>query len=64
MASNIDLIVLNGSTYAIWALDMETLLKSKELFQYTKVEIIDPRDTQTNFVLDRKKDEVVGVIMT
>jgi hypothetical protein len=44
MASKIDPIVLNGSNYAVWAPDMETLLKSKGLWQYTKVVIPDPTD--------------------
>ena len=62
MASKIDPIVLNGSNYAVWTLDMEILLKSKGLWQYTKVAILDPIDVHEKFVVDGKKDEVVGVI--
>jgi hypothetical protein len=64
MASKIDPVVLNGSNYAIWAPDMETLLKSKGLWKYTKTVIPDPMDDQMKFVVDGKKDEVVGVITT
>jgi hypothetical protein len=64
MASKIDLVVLNGSNYTIWAPDMETLLKSKGLWQYMKIVIQDPIDDHEKSVVDNKKDEVVGVIMT
>jgi hypothetical protein len=43
---------------------MDTLLKSNALWQYTKVSILDPSDAQEKFVVDEKKDEVVGVITT
>jgi hypothetical protein len=56
--------VLNGSNYVVWAPDMETLLKSKGLWKYMKTVIPDPTDDQEKFVVDGKKDEVVGVIMT
>jgi hypothetical protein len=39
-------------------------LKRKGLWQYTKVVIPDPTDDQEKFVVDGKKDEVVGVITT
>jgi hypothetical protein len=64
MASNIDTIVLNGSNYAVWEVDMETLLKSKRLWQYMKTVIPDPMEEQAIFVVDGKKDEYVGVITT
>jgi hypothetical protein len=64
MASNIDHIVLNESNYVVWEPNMETLLKRKGLWQYTKVAISEPTDDHANFVVDGKKDEVVGVIMT
>jgi hypothetical protein len=32
MASNIDLVVLNGSNYAVWAPEKETMLKRKGLW--------------------------------
>jgi hypothetical protein len=41
---------------------METLLKSKGLWQYTETAILDPTDDQAQFVVDGKKDKVVGVI--
>jgi hypothetical protein len=43
---------------------METLLKSKGLWQYTKILILNPIDDQVKFVVHGKKDEVVGIIMT
>jgi hypothetical protein len=43
---------------------METLLKSKGLWKYTKVMIPDPTDDHAKFIVDGKKDEVVGVITT
>jgi hypothetical protein len=64
MDSKNDLIVLNGSNYAVWAPDMETLLKSKGLWHYTKVMIPDPTDTHEKFVVDGKKYEAMGVITT
>jgi hypothetical protein len=44
MASKIDAIALNGSNYTIWAPYMETLLKCKGLWKYTKVVIPYPID--------------------
>jgi hypothetical protein len=64
MASKIDLVILNGSNYVVWAPDMETLLKSKGLWKYMKTVILDPIDDQEKFIVDGNKDEVVGVIMT
>ena len=43
---------------------METLLKSKGLWQYTNTMIPDPTNDQEKFIVDGKKDEVMGVIMT
>lgn len=64
MASKIDSIVMNGSNYGVWAPNMETLLKRKGLWQYMKVLIANPINDQEKFVVDGKKDEAVGVIMT
>jgi hypothetical protein len=65
MASKIGLVILNGSNYAIWAPDMETLLKSKGFWQYMKtMNILDPTNDQAKFIFDRQKDEVVYVITT
>jgi len=55
---------MNGSNYVIWAPDMETLLKTKGLWKYMNTAIPDSIDDCMKFVVDRKKDEVVGVIMT
>jgi hypothetical protein len=55
MALKIYPLVLNESNYVVWAPDMETLLKIKGLWQYTKVEIIDPTNDQVKFVVDGKK---------
>jgi hypothetical protein len=64
MTLKINPIIMNGSNYVVWDLDMETLLKSKGLWKYTKVVIPDPTDASAKFVIDGKKDEVVGVITT
>ena len=42
--------------YAIWWKDMETLLKSKALQQFTKTVIPDPKGDQYKFNIDGKKD--------
>jgi hypothetical protein len=39
MASMIDHVILNRSNYAVWETYMETLLKSKILWQYTNIVI-------------------------
>jgi hypothetical protein len=64
MASKIDPVILNESNYAIWVPDMETLLKSKIPWKYTITMIPYPTHNQENYIVDGKKDEVVGVIMT
>jgi hypothetical protein len=64
MALKIDHVVLNGSNYVEWEPNMETLLKSEGLWQYTKTMIPTPIDDHEKFTIDGKKDEVVGVIMT
>jgi hypothetical protein len=38
--------------------------KSTRMWKYTKVVILDPTNSQTKFLVDGKKDEFVGVIMT
>jgi hypothetical protein len=53
---------MNGSNYAVSEPDMETLLKRKGLWQYTNIAITYPIDDREKFVVDGKKDEVVGVI--
>jgi hypothetical protein len=64
MDSKISHVVLNGSNYVVWAPNMKALLKRKGLWKYMKVIILDPIDNQTKFIVDGKKDEVVGVITT
>ena len=64
MAMKIKPIVLDGHNYVVWVLDMETLLKSKTLWQYMKKGIPYPTDVAAKFFIDRKKDEAIGVIMT
>ena len=43
---------------------METLLKSKALWQFMKTAMPDPKDDQHQFVFEKKKDEDVGFITT
>ena len=43
---------------------MDTLLKSKGLWQCTNIVIPDPVDALVEFVVNRKKNEIGGVIMT
>jgi hypothetical protein len=62
MAWNIDPIVLNKSNYAVWAPDMETLLKSKGMWWYMNIMIPDPTNNHAKFVVDGEKDEAVGFI--
>jgi hypothetical protein len=57
-------VVLKISNYAVWAPNMETLLKSKGFWKYTKVVIPDLTDEHANLFLGGKKDEVVRVITT
>ena len=64
MDSNIDLVVLNGSNYVVWAPDKETILKSKGLWKYTKIVILDPTNDQEKIVVEAMKDEGVEVIIT
>ena len=64
MTSNIEPIVVNGHNYAIWVPYMETLLESKGLWKYTKVVIPDPTNVDAKFIINRKKDKVVGLITT
>ena len=64
MASKINPIILNASNYAVWVPYMESLLKSKGLWKYMKVLIPWPTKNQTKFIIDGKKNEDVGVIMT
>ena len=64
MDSNIEHTDLDGLKYAVWLTDMEMLRKSKGLWKYTKILILDMSDAQEKFVVDRKKGEAVGVITT
>ena len=64
MDSKIKQVILDSLNYVLWATDMETLLKGKDLWQYMKVSIPDSSNDQAKFVIDRKKDEVAGVITT
>ena len=63
MASKIEPTVLDGLNYVVLEIDMETLLKSKGLWKYTKVVILDPSDALAKFTINRINVEVVGVIM-
>ena len=49
---------------AIWAPDIEILLKRKEICQYRKTSIPYPMDSQGMFVINKKKYYVVWAIMT
>jgi hypothetical protein len=55
-------IILSGSNYAVWAPDMETLLKSKGLWKYKKIVIPYPTDDREKFFIDGKKHEAIRVI--
>jgi hypothetical protein len=57
------LFFLSGPNFLVWEPYLETLLKSKQLWQYMKIPIRDPTDDHTKFIVDGKNDEVVGVIM-
>ena len=46
MASKIDLVVLDGLNYVVWVTGMETLLKTKGLWHYTRTIIPYPMDDQ------------------
>jgi len=41
---------------------METLLKRKALWQFTKIVVTHQKDDHHNFVINEKKDEDVGFI--
>jgi len=64
MASKIDHVIMNGSSYEVWEPDMETILKSKGLWPYTKTVIPYPTNDQETLVINGKKDKAVGIIMT
>jgi len=55
---------MNGHNYGMWAQDMESLLKSKVLWSFTKTMIPNLKDDKHKFVIDGRKDEVLGVITT
>ena len=64
MDSKIEPIVLDSLNYAIWATDMEMSLKIKGLWHYMRVSILDLSDDQEKFVIDKNKNEFVGIITT
>ena len=64
MSSKIDHVILDGLNYDIPTPNMETLLKSKGLYQYMKITIPYPSNHQAKFVINGKKDEAVRVITT
>ena len=55
---------MNGHDYATCVPDMETLLKIKGLWKYNNVSISYLTNDQAKFVIDKNKDEAIGVIMT
>ena len=63
MVSKIEPVVLNGHNYAIWETYMETLLKRKGLWFFTKNYIVHLIDVDAKISISVKKDEVLGVIM-
>ena len=64
MASKIDTIILDGINYTILAPDMETLMKIKWIWKYTKTTISDLSNEQLKFIINGKKDEAIEVITT
>ena len=64
MAPNIESIVLDGLNYVVWWIYMETLLKSKGLQKYTKDTIPNSSNASAKFIVDKNKDEAIGVITT
>lgn len=64
MDSKVKLVVLDGLNYIVGATNMVALLKSKGLFQYTKVYILDLSNDQEKFFIDINKYEAIGVITT
>ena len=64
MAPNQEHMILNGNNYGIWAQNMETLLKSKILWQFTKATIVGSKDDQHKFIFDKKKDGDIRVNTT
>jgi hypothetical protein len=52
MDLKINPVIMNGSNYTLWELDIETLLKSKGLWKYTNTVIPYPIDDQKKFVVD------------
>lgn len=44
MDSKVDSIFLDGRNYAIWVIDMEMLLESKGIWEYSKTSILDSMD--------------------
>ena len=64
MESKIETRVLDELRYSILETSMETFMKSKGLWQYTKFVIPNLSNASSKFVVDGNKDEVVGVIRT
>jgi hypothetical protein len=59
MNSKREPLVLNFHNHGIWAQDMETLLKGKALWKFTKIVVPNPKDEQQKFVIDEKKSEAI-----
>jgi hypothetical protein len=56
-------MVLNGHNYGMWAQGMETLLKSKKLWYFTKPMVQDPKEELHKFIISGKNDEVIKFIL-
>ena len=48
----------------MWEQYMETLLKSKYFQQFTKTMILNSRVEHDKFIINRKKDDAIGFMMT
>ena len=62
MDSNIELTILDGLNYDIREIDMEILLKSKGLWKYTKVLILDLFDAKKNFFSMERRIRLLGLL--
>jgi len=59
-----ELVVPNSHNYGIWEQNMEIVLKSKYLWQFTKIVALDFKDRHEKFIVNGKKDNIVEVMMT
>jgi len=64
MISRLEIVVINGHNYVIWAQYMKTLSKRKVLWQFTKTRVANSKDDHHKFFIDKMKNEDIGVIMT